>query len=110
MLVKSILRGKCLRVQQGKTVEHVSSFGMGSTKAESVDWVLDQSLAVMSLLLSRGGRTRQNILIAFHSLVTKYVALDSYGCVVSFFFPLHPLWSLLILGTILLPELLLLAL
>lgn len=101
-----------LRVQERKAVENLSPFGMGSTKEQSVDWVLEQSLAVMSLLLSEmrsgSGGTPQNVLIVFHSLVTEYVALASYGCVVSFAFPLRPLWSLLILGTILLPELLVL--
>lgn len=88
-------------------MENVSSFGMGSTKEQRVDWVLDQSLAVMSLNEKWEG-TPQNVLIVFHSLVTEYVALDLYGCVGSFVFPSHPLWSLLILGTISCPELLML--
>lgn len=93
-------------------MESVSSFGMGSAKEWSVDWVLDRSLAVMPLLLSEmrngQGDPPQNVLVVFLSLVTEYVALDSYGCVVSFVFPSHALWSLLILGTILLPELVIL--
>lgn len=44
----------------------------------------------------------QRVLIVFHSFITEYVALHSYGCVS---LPSHPLRSLLILETILLLEL-----